>query len=308
MIGNVVSSLVGNAGAKKQNNRTMAFNASEAEKNRLFQSKEAEIARDFQQNFYERYQSPQAMIRQGQEAGIHPYAMLGISPSSGPSGTSTLSGSQATSGQQFSEVSSAMDIVRSLLDYKALKSQIDVNESVADKNNAEAESVRTDTQFKPDLFNMQLRSGEVNMNYMLAGINELNSRSDYQKDMILSNYVDRQLKQSSIKEIIARTDKTVMETVTEKLRQNNIRMTDRHIAEQILSLQAERSLTVAKAITEKNQGELVSAKVFQEKFDNEYRKMYNQQPPSGELGNIINFFRGIAGNFRYYTRLKNLID
>lgn len=74
----------------------MDFNASEASINREFQSAEAQKAREFQEDIYTRYQSPQAQVRQYQEAGLNPALMYarGVTPVSlssaslGPSGSS----------------------------------------------------------------------------------------------------------------------------------------------------------------------------------------------------------------------------
>ena len=48
------------------------FSAQQAQINRDFQSAEAQKARQWQEDFYTQYQSPQAQVRQYQDAGLNP--------------------------------------------------------------------------------------------------------------------------------------------------------------------------------------------------------------------------------------------
>lgn len=84
-----------------------AFNAAEAEKNRLFQSKEAEAAFERQEDFYERYQSIGAQVRQYQAAGLNPALLAGgVSVGSTPS-SPAAAGSSASSSAASSPVASS---------------------------------------------------------------------------------------------------------------------------------------------------------------------------------------------------------
>lgn len=288
------------------NRKNRKFNAEQAQLNRDFQAQQADIARSWQESFYNQYQSPAAMMRQANEAGIHPYAALGLNPASGPSGTSIPSGSQASAPpQQFQGLA---DISGTILSLMKLKSEIDLNEKLSQKYLAETEGQNIENQFNPLLFEQQLRKGEVDIDNLKAGIERIQIMNDLDRDQLLSNAVDRELKRANIGEFLARTNKTILEQATETLKQENIRLSNKNLAEECLRIQADRLLKVAQTVTENARGGLVTAQEFQQKFQNEYRKMYNQEPPSGELGNIINFFRGLLGNMHYYTRLKNLID
>lgn len=92
------SSLLGGLFTSNQNRKLMReqneFNASQADINRQFQSKEAEIARDWQESFYQQYQSPQAMVHQYEQAGINPVLAAGHATNTPPAATSS-SGSMA---------------------------------------------------------------------------------------------------------------------------------------------------------------------------------------------------------------------
>lgn len=68
------------------------FTAKEAQKQRDWESSEAEIAYERQREFYQDFQSPQAQIQQYQEAGLNPALMYGngagvASPISAPQGS-----------------------------------------------------------------------------------------------------------------------------------------------------------------------------------------------------------------------------
>lgn len=73
-----------------------AYNSKEAEKNRGFQAQQAEISRDWEEEMYNKYQSPSALMAQARDAGINPLAVFG-NAQSGPGGVSTPSGSAASS-------------------------------------------------------------------------------------------------------------------------------------------------------------------------------------------------------------------
>lgn len=81
-------------GAQREANR---FNASEAHKQREFASAEAEAARAWQEHMYTEYESPQALMRQAQEAGINPAAVYGDALGGSAPSASAPSGSAASS-------------------------------------------------------------------------------------------------------------------------------------------------------------------------------------------------------------------
>lgn len=148
IIGAGTSAVQGAAGAITSGNlnrKNRKYNAEQAELNRQFQAQQAELGRDWVENFYNQYQSPQAIIRQGKDAGLHPYMALGVNPASGPSSQSLPSGSSANSGQQFNPSDSLQSSIRSMLDIMGLKSQIDLNNSLSKKYDADAELALSNT-------------------------------------------------------------------------------------------------------------------------------------------------------------------
>lgn len=80
LIGGIVS-YFGNKSLQRESNE---FNAQQAELNRQFQHQETELARDWQEKFYNQYQSPEAMVRQYENAGINPVLVAGQATNTPP--------------------------------------------------------------------------------------------------------------------------------------------------------------------------------------------------------------------------------
>lgn len=298
----VGNSLIGGNLNRKNRN----FNAQQAQLNRDFQARQADIARGWQESFYNQYQSPAAIMRQASEAGIHPYAALGLNASSGPSGTSIPSGSQASaSPQQFQGLA---DISGTILSLMKLKSEIDLNEKLGEKYLAETEGQNIENQFNPRLFEQQLRRGEVDIDNLKAGIERIQTMNDLDRDQLLTNAVDRELKRANIGEVLARTDKTILEQATETLKQENIRLSNKNLAEECLRIQADRLLKVAQTVTENARGGLYSAQEFEQKMDNKYYELYNHKMPTNLGTGLLNMvFNGLKRKIHGIS-LSHLIE
>ena len=100
---------------EKQN----VFNATEAVKNRNFQAQQAQLARDYQTEFYETYQSPSAMVRQYQDAGINPALAAGYSPSTPPAVSSPSGSAASAASPNYQSVSSMIDAIGNMAMLKA---------------------------------------------------------------------------------------------------------------------------------------------------------------------------------------------
>lgn len=112
-------------GAEQEAN---AFNAEQAELNRKFQASEAEIARQWQEDQYLKYNSPSAQIQQYKDAGLNASLMYGSSTGMGAStSTSVPSGSSASSvSPKGGDVASALSLYMQLED---LMSQIQLRDA-----------------------------------------------------------------------------------------------------------------------------------------------------------------------------------
>lgn len=114
----------------------LPLSASERQQN-AFNQKMAEDAYNRQIDFYERFNSPQAMVKQYQEAGINPALVAGYSPSMPPS-------SQAASGNGGSP---AFDAVQLAMEMKMRGQELQIQRDIAD---AEIRNKDADTEFKQE--------------------------------------------------------------------------------------------------------------------------------------------------------------
>ena len=158
LLGDLGSSALGALGAlfgqhsqykynKRLQDHAQEFNSAEASKNRAWQTlmnrennqfnaAQAELARQFQEDFYLKYQSPSAMMSQYRDAGLNPVLAAGQATNTPPSASSASAGS-APSG---SAASSGMNSV----------SPINLIESIAGmmKLKAEIDNIKADTEGK----------------------------------------------------------------------------------------------------------------------------------------------------------------
>lgn len=122
---------------KRAQIRQNDFNASQADLNRQFQAQEAQIARDWQEQQYNQYSSPQAMVRQYQDAGLNPALMYGQNLQSSTGSSPMPSGSSA-SGSALGVSGATGNIVESIGSLARLKSEIDNIKADTDSKKADA--------------------------------------------------------------------------------------------------------------------------------------------------------------------------
>lgn len=138
--------------SSQENELNRLFNANEAALQRDWSAAEAEQARDWQEEMYAKYNSLSGKISQAEQAGVNPmFAISGnaVTPMSAsspmPSGSAasgSMSGGASASGSAASGSRASaglVNILGGILDGLKLKSEIALNESQANKNNAEAE-------------------------------------------------------------------------------------------------------------------------------------------------------------------------
>lgn len=160
-LGSLITGLFGTA----QQGAQMAYDASQAKKNRDFQSEEAELNRVFQSNeaalqrdwssqeaeramdwqeeMYAKYNSLSGKIAQAEQAGVNPMlAVTGNAVTPMSASPSIPSGASAGSVGTPSGDSASMafvDIIGKVLGFKQVQSQINVDNALAEKYRKEAE-------------------------------------------------------------------------------------------------------------------------------------------------------------------------
>lgn len=167
------------------------WQSSEASANRRFQAEQAQLDYDRQVQFYEQYQSIGAQMRQYKENGLNPALLAGgVQPSASMPSTSVPSGampsgSTAHASSPMSESLNLPQIFAQFLDFKKLKSEIDLNEAQASKYRSDAaytdkQSSWVDALSSIDVEKTQqdIRESEERVNNLIASTAKLYSDID----------------------------------------------------------------------------------------------------------------------------------
>lgn len=160
--------------------------------NRNFQAQQAQLARDWQEDYYNKYSSPSAMVQQFKDAGLNPAMMYGRGASvvgGVPSGASPSGGSQMM--PSFSLSGEVGNIIQ-------LKEMIKNNESTRNLQSAQANlfssqniGQQLQNEFNPLFYRQNLKQGELNLQNTLTGINLAISQINLNRDELLNNDVSR---------------------------------------------------------------------------------------------------------------------
>lgn len=191
-----------------------AYNSNEAEKNRGFQAQQAEISRDWEEEMYNKYQSPSALMAQARDAGINPLAVFG-NAQSGPGGVSTPSGSVASSSPGHAPQAPYMNgtvLVDAFAKMAGLVTEIENINADTRKKNAEALITEIDSLTRGDINSANLQSiiksievSDVDISLKSAKINEISSK-------ILNTDADTEVKRAKLGEIAANIANTNADT------------------------------------------------------------------------------------------------
>lgn len=266
--------------------QTMDWNAAQAQENRNFQSAEAEKARQWQEDYYTQYESPQARIRQYEEAGLNPALLYGQNIGSGTApSTSVPSGASASVGLPSSGAGDLLSFIGQMM---SMKSLINKNNADADNASADAENKRADTGLKnqqkewnPKLFQSEIDKNEANAANLLAGVKVAEEQVNklIADENLIASQINLNEQQAQL--ILQQCNKTAIEAANERLKAAGIKANNRLIAQQVLTEIARTSLTEAEEyltnakINETNANTaLVSQKAISESVEAAIREKY----------------------------------
>lgn len=288
-IGKGISSLWNKATGSDLTNaerQTMDWNASQAAENRSFQSAEAEKARQWQEDYYNQYESPQARIRQYEDAGLNPALLYGQNIGSGTAPSTSLpAGDSASVGLPSSGAGDLLSFIGQMM---SMKSLINKNNADADKASADAENKRADTGLKnqqkewnPRLFQSEIDKNEANAANLLAGVKVAEEQVNklIADENLIASQINLNEQQAQL--ILQQCNKTAIEAANERLKSSGIKSNNRLIAQQVLTEIARTSLTEAEEyltnakINETNANTaLVSQKAISESVEAAIREKY----------------------------------
>lgn len=259
-------------GTTDSEREAMDFNSEQAQINREFQSAEAQKARQWQQDFYTQYQSPQAQVRQFQDAGLNPALMYarGVTPVSASSASNGPSGDSAS--VQMPSVDSS-SLLQMLFSAAKLPSEIDLLNAQADDFRAAATGKNIENAFSPQILEQNLRKGEMDILNTQAAI----TTTQYQWALMSSqeqlNIVKANLTEAQISDVLASADLKEKQAATEVLKQANLDVTNELLAAQIATEKMKPAMIAAQTVLARTQSQSISLDNYQKEVSNEITKL-----------------------------------
>lgn len=244
------------------------FSAQQAQINRDFQSAEAQKARQWQEDFFTRYQSPQAQVRQYQDAGLNPALIYGrgATPAASANASNGPSGATASGVVAPADPSSLLNMVFGLA---KLPSEIDLLNAQADDFRASATGKDIKNAYSPQVFDQNLRKGEMDILNTSAAI----TTAQYQWALMSSqeqlNIIKTSLTEAEISDVLASASLKEKQAATEVLKQSNLEVSSDLLAAQIATEKMRPLMVAAQTVLARNQGVSISLDNFQKELTNE---------------------------------------
>lgn len=183
-----------------------------------------QINKNWQEKMYNQYQSPQAMVRQYKEAGLNPALMYGENLQS--------QFNQPASQNQLDPIGSAY-----------MAAQVKNMNANTENINADTRLKEIEGEFKPDVFRQNLARGWIEYDNTLAGIHKIKTEIEESSSRTNLNNIASKLTLAQIDNVLADTDKKIIESANEKLRSEGIKNNNRLLAAQIVTEQMKPALS-----------------------------------------------------------------
>lgn len=269
----LLSSLLGNKVQKKQ---TEHLTGAQIEANQ-FSASQAQLSREWSDTMYNQYNSPAALVRQYNDAGINPALMFGGTTPAAPTDSSSAS-SVSPSG----DPSAMLGFLASMAN---IASDVALKNSQAKLNLAKTKATDIENEFKPAIFEQNLREGEINIANAEQGIKESLSRVALNSANIDSLVANLGLTDARIKQIESDISLKEKQTIVEELRAANLAVTNENIvaATALSRLQgalvaAQTALTKAQTSQTSESTNSIQLDNWQREFDKAYRTATGVKP------------------------------
>lgn len=267
-----VESLWNRVTGRGQTNAELAaqdFSAHQAQINRDFQSAEAQKARQWQEDFYTQYQSPQAQVRQYQDAGLNPALMYGRGATPAASASTASNGPSGDTAAGVVTPADPSSLLNLVFGMAKLPSEIDLLNAQADDFRAAATGKNIQNAYSPQIFDQNLRKGEMDILNTSAAI----TTAQYQWALMSSheqlNLVKSNLTEAQISDVLASASLKEKQAATEVLKQANLEVTNDLLAAQIATEQMKPALIAAQTVLARTQSQSISLDNFQKEITNE---------------------------------------
>ena len=244
------------------------FSAEQAQINRDFQSAEAQKARQWQEDFYTQYQSPQAQVRQYQEAGLNPALMYGRGATTAASASTASNGPSGDTAAGVVTPADPSSLLNMILGMAKLPSEIDLINAQADDFRASATGKDIQNAYSPQILEQNLQRGEMDILNTEAAI----TTAQYQWALMSSqeqlNLMKTSLTESEISDVLASASLKEKQAATEVLKQANLEVTNDLLAAQIATEKMKPLMVEAQSVLARNQGVSISLDNFQKELTN----------------------------------------
>lgn len=187
----LISSLLGGLFSYINTKNTNEANASLAKENNQFNALEAQKARDWNEYFYNQYQSPMAQVRQYEEAGLNPALLYGSAPS--PSGNPGSAQASAASmpAQMPADFSPLVSLATSLAQIDNIKANTAKTESETNLHNIELKYKEDELQKGIQVLTNQIDKYQYDIKYLSEQINKTRKESEFITSQTLSEVIKR---------------------------------------------------------------------------------------------------------------------
>lgn len=307
-----VESLWNRITGRGQTNAELAaqdFSARQAQINRDFQSAEAQKARQWQEDFYTQYQSPQAQVRQYQDAGLNPALMYGRGATPAASASTASNGPSGDTAAGVVTPADPSSLLNLVFGMAKLPSEIDLLNAQADDFRAAATGKNIENAFSPQILEQNLRKGEMDILNTQAAI----TTAQYQWALMSSqeqlNLVKANLTEAQITDVLASASLKEKQAATEVLKQSNLEVTNELLAAQIATEQMKPALIAAQTVLARTQSQSISLDNFQKEITNEITDLTG----IGSIKTMPELVFKVAGGFTKWadnaiTKSKNWLS
>ena len=255
------------------------FSAQQAQINRDFQSAEAQKARQWQEDFYTQYQSPQAQVRQYQDAGLNPALMYGRGATPAASASTASNGPSGDTAAGVVTPADPSSLLNLVFGMAKLPSEIDLLNAQADDFRAAATGKDIQNVYSPQILDQNLRKGEMDILNTQAAI----TTAQYQWALMSSqeqlNLVKASLTEAEIKDVLASADLKEKQAATEVLKQANLEVTNELLAAQIATEKMKPAMIAAQTVLARNQGISISLDNYQKEVTNSITELTGVSVP-----------------------------
>lgn len=249
------------------------FSAQQAQINRDFQSAEAQKARQWQEDFYTQYQSPQAQVRQYQDAGLNPALMYGRGATPAASASTASNGPSGDTASGVVTPADPSSLLNLVFGMAKLPSEIDLLNAQADDFRAAATGKDIQNAFSPQILEQNLRRGDMDILNTQAAI----TTAQYQWALMSSqeqlNIVKANLTEAQITEVLASADLKEKQAATEVLKQANLEVTNELLAAQIATEKMKPAMLAAQTVLARTQSQSISLDNYQKEVTNEITRL-----------------------------------